>query len=552
MSGNQSGDGGNFPKKNKGSKTSLLSGGGSGNGSRRNINQDEDELRGVGDIQAGGSRIQPARRRSSSFSEPIQAIDSNSCSHWLICSCCQPSKSRSEAVVFRDELKRSTRRTIFACLAIVFLMNVGFSTLIPSIWFFVDALQPGSGCYLGLSISCFSLGQTIGSALLSLWYERSRHHLRLIFGLSLLCIFVGDLWYALSSEIWMLFLARLIAGFGAGNQEVIQGFVASITTPEDRPKHIASLSLFSAFGYIVGPGLAALLSLLSDQHDVLLNEYRSPALVSALLSLVCLVLVLLIHAPRRSKYLPAKELEDDDHWDKQGPRVSNLVTFALIAAYFFIFTTGSVYETITVPFTQCAYHWSLADNAALFAVEGFFGALTFVFMIFLDSSNTCIRLCHKLGRSDSEENVSSRTDFILVIPPLIFLAAGYGLMIIGDLFPPVICSATALNLPAWRFYLGSTLVTFAFPLSFSGLVNIFTRLLGRKSASYITLRMRLLKAGGYVARIIAPLWSGCVFEYRSFDLVFIVTSSGVLFAAFLLIIFSRYLIRLIDRIHSGI
>ncbi|MDP2437899.1 MAG: hypothetical protein Q8P67_19325, partial [archaeon] len=53
-------------------------------------------------------------------------------SSWL---CCCLKKQDSPKHVFRDELKIHTRRSINFCIAIVFLSNVGFSIIMPSIWY---------------------------------------------------------------------------------------------------------------------------------------------------------------------------------------------------------------------------------------------------------------------------------------------------------------------------------------------------------------------------------------------------------------------------------
>ena len=346
-------------------------------------------------------------------------------------------------------------------------------------------------------------------------------------------------------------VARLLTGFGAGNQEVIQGFVASITTPEDRPRHIAALSLFATLSFIIGPALAAAVSTLDRPEDHLhyLNAWTIPGFVSALFGLVSFLLVLGIYPPRPRKRVEMPEDGSLDDWaDREGPQVSMIVTVALIVAYFFIFTTGSVYETIVVPFTDCSYGWTLLENAGLFAVAGFFSAVTFVIMIFNDSE-FCISMCRRIGIRRNRDHLSSKTEIFIILTALLVLAVGYAVMISGVLFPG---DCVGHTLPLWRFLLGSALVTFTFPFSFSGVVNIFSRLLAGKSAHYITVRMRMLKAGGYLARMIAPLWSGCVFEYRGFDIIFVVTAAGVLFATLLLAMFARYLIRVMDRISASI
>src|SRR3989338_2624961 len=189
--------------------------------------------------------------------------------------------------------------------------NIGF-------WFIIPLVQ--YSCYFSSS-SYFYIN--FSDLFFFLRYEKSRHHIKLILGVSLFCILVGDLWYALSNHLWMIMVSRLLTGFGAGNQEVIQGFVASITTPEERPKHIAALSLFATFSFIVGPLLAAAFSTLDtpEDHQKFLNAWTIPGFVSALLGLVSFLLVLGIYAPRPRRHQEASEDHASQQWvDKKIPQ----------------------------------------------------------------------------------------------------------------------------------------------------------------------------------------------------------------------------------------
>jgi hypothetical protein len=281
--------------------------------------------------------------------------------------------------------------------------------------------------------------------------------------------------------------------------------------------------------------------------------------LDAALGAVCILLALSLRRPRNFRVSEDSESDDDDDDDEergvdgnglprfdQGQRVSMALVSLLILVYFFIFTTGSVYETVVVPFTFCAYRWHVVDNAGLFAIAGLFSGLAFALMYFSETP-TCASLCVRACRTRRfmRASGSAALDFLFILPSLAGLVGGYLLMIAFD------DSHNPNPPPQWRFILGSVFVTFTFPLSFSGLVNIYSRLLAGKSARAITARMRLLKAGGYLARMTAPLWAGCVAEYPGIDIVFIVAGSGALLAFALMSMLGYRLNKLIRLISAA-
>jgi DHA1 family tetracycline resistance protein-like MFS transporter len=87
---------------------------------------------------------------------------------------------------------------------------------------------------------------------------------------------IGYFLFGIGGALWMLFLSRLIDGFGAGSASTAGAYVADITPPEDRARNYGLLGMAFGLGFILGPTLGGLLSQIS---------LNAPAIAAGVLSL---------------------------------------------------------------------------------------------------------------------------------------------------------------------------------------------------------------------------------------------------------------------------
>ncbi len=64
--------------------------------------------------------------------------------------------------------------------------------------------------------------------------------------------------FGFADAIWLLFLSRLIQGFGGGTTGVLQAYVADVTQPRDRAKALGWLSASTGAGVMIGPAIGSL------------------------------------------------------------------------------------------------------------------------------------------------------------------------------------------------------------------------------------------------------------------------------------------------------
>lgn len=133
--------------------------------------------------------------------------------------------------------------------------------MIPVLPFYAENLGANS-TELGFLMAVYSLLQLIFAPMWGRVSDRiGRKPVMLIgiFGLA-----VSFFLMAVSTKLWMLFLARIIGGFlSAANMPTAMAYVADITTPENRGKGMGVVGAAIGFGFVFGPAIGGIFSKMS-------------------------------------------------------------------------------------------------------------------------------------------------------------------------------------------------------------------------------------------------------------------------------------------------
>jgi DHA1 family tetracycline resistance protein-like MFS transporter len=172
---------------------------------------------------------------------------------------------------------------------IVFVDLVGFGLVIPLLPFY--AVRFGaSPQQVTLLLAIYSLMQLFTAPLWGRLSDRVGRRPVLI--VSMAASVFAYLWIGSATALWMLFVARALAGACAGNIAAAQAYIADITKPEERAKGMGLIGAAFGLGFIIGPALGWLLA----GNDPATADIETPAWVAAGLSLVALCgVVLLLH-----------------------------------------------------------------------------------------------------------------------------------------------------------------------------------------------------------------------------------------------------------------
>jgi multidrug resistance protein len=159
----------------------------------------------------------------------------------------------------------------------VFLDLIGFGIIIPIQPFLAQQFGAGATVVTWLSAS-YSLMQFLFAPFWGRLSDRIGRRPVIIVSVATSC--VGYTLFALSANLWMLFAARILAGFGNANIAAAQAVVADCTENEDRARGMGLIGVGFALGFIIGPALGAV---------AVPYGLSAPAFVSAALALINLV-----------------------------------------------------------------------------------------------------------------------------------------------------------------------------------------------------------------------------------------------------------------------
>lgn len=177
-------------------------------------------------------------------------------------------------------------RQVYLLGAVVFIDAVGANIIVPLLPFY--ALHFGAAADRVTLLNVIYAGMALLAAphvgRLADRFGRKRV-LTLTLAGSALC-YLG---FAVSTELWQLFLFRALGGIMAAQISVAQAFVADVTDRASRPRAMGFLNASIGAGYILGPLLGAAFSGRDSAPD-----FRSPFLAAAAAALIALLAALVL------------------------------------------------------------------------------------------------------------------------------------------------------------------------------------------------------------------------------------------------------------------
>lgn len=358
---------------------------------------------------------------------------------------------------------------------IVFTDLVGFGLIIPLLPFYGEHFQ-ASPAEVGALMAIYSLAQFIAAPL---WGGLSdRVGRKPVLALSLLGSTLSYAWLAYSESLWMLFAARALGGFMAGNIATAFAYVADVTTPANRAKGMGIVGAAFGLGFIFGPAIGGVLAGADPMHA----DYRTPALIAAALSALAMMLTVLIlpESLPQSVRQAHRAMPRADRWQAltqalRTPNVGRLIAIAFLATFVF-----AGIETTFAMWSRRRFGWGPEQNGYLFAFIG------------LISATVQGGLVGRLAKHFGEHRL---------------VVAGAATLAIGILATPFASSVSLLAFTMLWVALGFGLMT----PSLNSLVSLSV------DAGVQGGTMGVTRSATTLARVLGPGWAGLLFEYLGKD-----------------------------------
>jgi DHA1 family multidrug resistance protein-like MFS transporter len=174
----------------------------------------------------------------------------------------------------------SNRKNLAILSFTLVVVTLGFGMVIPIFPFYIERLG-ASGSQYGLLIALYAIMQFLFSPFWGGLSDRLGRKPILLVG-----IFGGGLtmlMFGLASQLWMLFVARLLSGLlASATMPAAMAYIGDSTSEEERGGGIGKLGAAAGLGLILGPGLGGWLAG---------ESLSTPFFIAAGLSLVSMLLI---------------------------------------------------------------------------------------------------------------------------------------------------------------------------------------------------------------------------------------------------------------------
>ncbi len=266
---------------------------------------------------------------------------------------------------------KSNNFALYILMFNMFIAMSGIGLIIPIMPKYLATFGV-AGLALGFMIAIFSLAQFVFSPLAGDLSDK--HGRKKIIIVGLIIFGLSQLAFGLSSELWMLYVARFFSGFGAAFiVPPMMAFVADITTVENRGKGMGLLGASMSLGFMIGPAIGGFLSKISLEFPFYFAT--GAALFAALLSILIL--------PNPKPVIngdPSVKKKRENLFQQLARSTKTSYFVVLIVMFVFSFGLANFQSTIALYVDQ-KYGYTPTDIAVLITVGGFVGVIVQTFII---------------------------------------------------------------------------------------------------------------------------------------------------------------------------
>jgi DHA1 family tetracycline resistance protein-like MFS transporter len=260
-------------------------------------------------------------------------------------------------------------RKIVSLLLVVFVDLLGFGIVIPILPILVE--KTGGGAFMvGVIIASFSLFQFLFSPILGRLSDKYGRKPVLI-----ITSFINAISYFViffSQNLWIILLARVIAGIGSANLSVAQAYIADTSASHERTKRMALMGSIFGLGFIFGP----LIGGFTSESFSLGTTFLIPAVLSLINSFM---IFFLLPESNRSLKKDIKIEFLNLKVTKEIMKPKNM--FFLIFLFFFINLSLALIIGVFPIYAHNKFGWTESQNGFYFGLIGVGSFVTQAFLI---------------------------------------------------------------------------------------------------------------------------------------------------------------------------
>jgi MFS family permease len=349
--------------------------------------------------------------------------------------------------------------------------------------------------YFGLIMGAFNFSQMITSPVFGYWLDRRPMKEVVVFCMVIGA--VGNTFYALAPNIYIVLVGRLISGAGGNIYNTGMTYVVRVSEPEERSALYAKINLIYYMGMLFGPALNYPLSLLGRYQFGLftVDALSAPGLLMVFMLTIAVVFV--HFAFEEPAYDDEPEAENNEEAEaiavadakccglaKYKPLFSSFTLVAVLLLQFVVQFNQISLETIVTPVTKLWFGYGQLENSLIYAIITAIFFLWFFAIIFIS------------------KYVQDRT---LIVFGAIWFGASFCFSVGWMYAHP---SPDTYAMPLYAFALSVAMVVSGIPFFLSSISSLFSKLIGNKKIQ--GMGQSMLGAANSLANILGPVISGVI------------------------------------------
>ncbi|PXF41573.1 Major facilitator superfamily domain-containing protein 8 [Gracilariopsis chorda] len=376
---------------------------------------------------------------------------------------------------------------------VILVSEASRGLMLPSTWPFLASLG-GSKHLLGVFVASFSMGRM--ATTIPLGYFSDKYSTSTVLGVASIIQIIGHFLYAVSASVPMLFVSRIIVGFGSATMSVCRAHVTRTIPLLLRTHHFAYLSALQFIGFAVLPGLGGLLAKLPHFKPlpfIPFNSFTYPAYVLIFCNFVAIMFVQMFYFnPPDALHMRAQRDPEQPDPSVQPFSLTPDALALLVCLLVNIVFRGVVaeFETISTPFLMEQFGLTFAQASFRISLMGFFGLLVY------------------LSFKPIAKQFSDR----------LLLFVGIVLVIVGCFPLSILPLTTHMSLNMYVMCLGMSL-SLAYPLGQTAVLSLFSKVLAGLPAGGL---LGIFSATGSMARILFAILAGTIWSEFGRESVFAV------------------------------
>jgi MFS transporter, DHA1 family, multidrug resistance protein len=339
----------------------------------------------------------------------------------------------------------------------LFIIMVGIGIVIPVLPYYVEEFG-ASEITLGMLFAIFALMQFLLAPFWGNISDRIGRKPMIILGL--IGFAIGEFIFAFATDIWMLFISRMIAGaFGSALMPTAMAYVSDVTSNEKRAQGMGMLGAAMAFGIVIGPGIGGWLAQ---------DNLATPFLFAGIAASFAALLAMIFLKESLKKEDREEVVQKQSQFEKMKIALKSEVGYLLFLIFILSFALAN-FQAVFGYYALVKFDYEVDEVATIVVITGVVGTLV--------QGGLVGRLSKKFG------------DERLVKGALLLSAFGFIVMTLAFNYITVILTTVI-------FFIGNSLLR-------PSVNSLISKLAGKQQGAIMGLNNSFMSLGNVVGPLIA-------------------------------------------------